>query len=610
MKTILQIILCSLAFPLYSTPATINDPSDYQVLDRFFRKMVQDEAFGYVLEGKKPLSALNIYPNTCLRLPHSCFFQWNVLAEEAIKKWKQLAPMQKNTVFKITKVFDRKFGGFYHELLFINRDKLKDTLEDNLDLFRILLGPTLDTTSLTELIADSPQPLDTIIKSNNALMGILLGYGTHNSLMGGRLEEIEGAQGTFDSPPFSDALSQKAREEVDWGLQNYFLSYIASANYSMLEKYVVQPGSGCITLQEERKKITAQKEEVPVILLKEKPAFIFGAYKNPHNKCLFEEAQISQKSIQTLLSKSDLLEYILEKITGEKPIVSQAATLKQTTHLAVNGDVEEAVANIVGQWLQEFDKEVMSKFVEAFVRCEATDNLKPKVRISSGVLAGLKLARSNLQIADEQILSYSKTEKLIEIVPQGLYFEDLKIGSGKHLDSVSDILLSYVIEDGLGNTLSARHNCWIDLSQTIPAFTNGMKGMQEEGVRKIYIHPKYGYGALTTLSPCTILIAKVTLHKISDETKGFLPPLTPITLDWINDPKFFEEVREASLQDAAYLGYLWGTWLSKSSDMHFEKLCDQLIRLSANQEFKPPSNEMLQLSNRVFWNLITEDCPK
>ena len=606
MKKIAQVLLLTLAFPLYGRPITINNPADYHILDQFFRTMIKEEVFGYVLEGTKPLSALNIYPNNYLIFPHSRFFQWNILAEEAIEKWKQIAPEQKDFVFKIAEVFNHKFGGSYHELLFINRKKMQEIVDDNFDLFRLLLGPTIDNSSLAKFIADSPQPLDTIIKSNNTLMGILLGYGTHNSLMGGRLEEIEGSQGSLDLPPFSgDTLSQKAREKVDWNLQNYFLAAVESSTHDVAEKLFVKPGLGCVSLQEETEKITSQKEKVPLTLLKEKPTFILGAYRNKDNKKLFEIAQSSQKKIQILLSRPDLLEYVLEKITGEKPVINCSIT-SSNIRLPINGNGEAAVAEVVWQMAQELDKETIPTFIEAFCRCDPAENKKPKLRMVSGVLSGLKQAQSNLQVADAQLLTWCKTKDLKEIVPQGLYFECIKSGQGKSIDTSTDILVSYVIEDGLNHVLAAQHKSWIDLSQAIPAFAHGIKGMQEGETRKIYIHPKYGYGALTTLSPCVSLRAKVTLHQINAQAKGSLPPLTPIDLAWVNDPKFFEKVKEASYQNARYLGNLWGVWLNKSSDMDFFKLCNQLKQQAENKEERPLAKGKQRLCNRVFWNLITQ----
>lgn len=603
MKKIVQVLLFTFAFSLYSTPIIINDPSDYHILDQFFRKMINEEVFGYVLEGNKPLSALNIPSKNRLAYPHSRFFQWDILARVAIKKWNQLAPEQKGYVFKAADVLNHSLGEARHELLFINRKKMKETLDANLDLFRILLGPTIESSSLANFIADSPRSLDSIIKSNNTLMGILLGYGTYNSLMGGRWEEINGVNRNLDLPPFSGYnFSQKAREHPSWDLQNYFLSCVGAGIRTMTEKLFTEPGLGFPSLREEEKQIQLQEEAVPTPLLKEKPVFIFGAYKNGSNKELFEKAQSSQKRIQSLLSKPDLLEYVLEKITEEKPVVNCSPS--QNIRLVVNGNAEEAVSEALWEMVQELDEETIPAFMQAFSQCNPADNKRAKLRIAPRVLSGLKLARSNLEVAEAQFLTWSKTKDVEEVVPQGLYFENIKSGNGKYIDSSTDVLISYVIEDGLGNVLSAQHNCWMDLSQTIPAFAHGMQGMQEGETRKIYIHPKYGYGALTTLSPCVSLIAKVTLHGANDQITGNLPSLLPIDLNWVNDSKFFEEVKEISYQDATYLGHLWGVWLKKSSDLNFSQLCDRLKQLSENPVCRALTKDKQQLCDHVFWNLI------
>jgi hypothetical protein len=133
-----------------------------------------------------------------------------------------------------------------------------------------------------------------------------------------------------------------------------------------------------------------------------------------------------------------------------------------------------------------------------------------------------------------------------------------------------------------------------------------MKEMREGDMRHIYIHPAYGYGVLTTISPCTPLIAKVTLHQVNEQVKGILPPLTPIDIAWVKDSEFFNKVKEGNDQNARYMGYLWGTWLSKSRDIKFSVLCEHLKRLAGQQEVKSLSDKDYRLCNHVLWNLVVE----
>ena len=603
MKKILLSLMLIIAAPIYSKPVIINNASDYYVLDRFFKSMIQEEAFGYVLTGVKPLSALNIYSSQGLFRPDSRFFHWNVIALEAIESWNRLAPEQKNYTLKITKNFNHNYGGFYYELLFINRERVHKTIEDNIDLFRYVIGPTNDTHSLVAFIADSSKSLDSVIKSNNTLMGILLGYGTYNSLMGGRLEEITRAHGSVTPLPFcAEPISQDGILD-DRSLRSYFLSRSESAISDVTKKCWIEPGLGCSTLQEERIKIDALMERVPISLLNEQPSFVFGAYRDANNKELFDQVEKSQGQIQELLSREDLLEYILEKITGERPIINCSLGLEHI-EIPKTKIAEEAVAAAIWNKAQDLDQEVIPVFIEAFCRCDPIDHKKPKHRIRSGTLSGLKQARENLSKVEAQFLTVSQGKECTEVIPGYLFVKCLKGGQGKKLESESDILLSYVIEDGYGQVLAAQHKCWVDPVRLIPGFAQGLRSMREGEERLIYIHPALGYGAQNTLPPCTALIAKVTLHKIDEYARGKWPSLSPsLDLAWIKDSQFFEEVVEATNQDARYIGHLWGIWLNNSKELNFAELCKCLKR---KNDAEPLAQQDLLISNRIFWNLIVQ----
>lgn len=604
MKKIL-IFLALVCHPLYSQPAIINKDSDYYILDQFFRKMIKDELFGYVIEGTKPLSALDIFSINEFLFPHSPFFQWRVIGNEAIELWQQLNLDQKNLILKVTKGYDHE-DNEYHELLFINRSKTKEIIDKNLDLFRLIVGSTLDTSTLVRYICNSSKSLVEIIKNNNVLLGILLGYGTFNSLIGSRAEEIDGIR-AMDFPPFigNNLLQLEVRQSADWHLKTYFLSNCDLESQQGEERAFIHPALGYATIKEEIETIQALKEELPTALIKEKPCFIFGAYKNSDNKKLFEEAKDSQKQIKNLLLRSDLVEYVLHKITEEKPVINCLHPFNKMK-IPIEGKAEEAVAEVLLAMAKTLDHEMIPVFIETFCNNNFNKLSQPKRRYLSGVLNGLKEARTNLITSERQIVDFSKRKNVEEIIPQHLCFERLKHGKGKILNKSTDVLLSYVIEDCRGNILSAQHKCWVNLSNTLPSFSHGLQEMREGETRQIYIHPAYGYGALTTISPCTLLVTRVTLHKIKESASENLPALIPIDLSWVKNDQFFEEVKEICYQDARYLGYIWKDWLSKSSDLNFSEMCN-ILKSLAESNFEMPSEEKKKLCNRVFWNLIAEE---
>lgn len=606
MKKMILSILLTLALPLHGKPIIINDASDYHILDQFFKIMIREELFGYVLEGDKPLSSINIYPLDNLLSPQARSLKMKVLGQEAIDLWCRIAPQQKNFILKATKVTDHDYS--YYELLFINRSKLKGVLEENLNLFRFHIGPTIESSSLTDLISSSTPSLASIIKGNNILFGILSGYGTYNSLMGSRAEDIQGACDHLDCPPFiNDNLSMQVREKVDWDLQNLFLGHSEPSKNALDEKFFISTSIGFDSLKSEGAQIASQQEELPPVLLQENPRFIFGPYQCESNKTLFENIINTQKKIQAVLSRSDFLEYVLEKITGEKPVINCSLISPTRMHLPLRGNAEESMAEFIVNAVQGLDDEGVPHFVDAFYLRKTEDNTKPKKRMLNGVFKGLKEAQKNLKLADSQLLAWSTKKSVVEVVPKYVYFERMKLGQGKSIEGATDLLLSYVVENGLGDVLTAQHRCWVDISTTIPAFAHCMKGMKEGEVRQIYIHPAYGYGALTTISPCTSLVVKVTLHQINEQEKKTLNPLVPINLSWVEDPSFFSTVKETHNQNARYIGHLWGVWLSKSKDLNFPVLCDRLKSLVKDQNKKPLSEENYRLCNRVFWNLIVDN---
>ena len=602
MRKLICGLLLILTLPLQCAPIEISDCRDYCILDQFFREMTEDELFGYVLEDVKPLSVLNIFPSY-VHDPDVLGFQGNVVAEEAIEVWNRLAPKQKDYVLKAVPRRDHRIGGPYYELSFISRKKLHETVLQNLNLFRLVVSPALDAPGLSSCIADSPQPLDTIVKSNNALIGILLGYGTHNSLMGGRLEDLMGAFGDHDQPPFASRdRVQEIGRSFDWKRYHYSLAYTGQevipetvARYRM-----IQPGAGFPSFQNEIAAIESSCEQLPDDLECKAPRFIFGPYRgdSESNQQLFKRAQVAQTKIQTLLKRDDFLEYVLEKITGEKPIIKCPRNHAQKILLEIEAPAETSLAAMLWDKTQQLDEEMVPAFMDGFRQHPSTQQMRRGPL--PGVYKGLKEAQANLRVADAQFAAWSKNRALKVIVPEGICFERLKEGHGRAVGADGDLLLSYVIEDGLGHTLSASHKCWITLSQVLPGFAHGMKGMQEGESRKIYIHPAYGYGAITTLTPCTSLVVTVTLHQIDEPNGHALPALAPLDLAWVKDAALFEKVRGNSRQAAYDWGRVWGEWLSQSPDIDFDQLCAQLEHLVAQQEIPMPTRETRRLCNRVF----------
>jgi hypothetical protein len=570
----------------------IGDASDYHVLDRFFREMVEHELFGYVIEGVKPLSAVSSAP--CSASPYVAHME--VLIEEAIPVWKRLQPSQNNYVLKIAQEFDPRDGASYHEIQFINKKKLREVVNSNLALFQFQIGPMYDCNGICHLIADSPYSLTRVLKANNILTGILLGYGTHNGLMGGRWEDL--ASETAMSPPYQSHLfCDELMAQLGWQL-------LASCETEIWpNKSSPRVDVGFSSVEEEASAIASCEIPVPDQILSEYPRFVLRTYRTGDNKRLFRDVENAQAQIRKLLARPDFLECVLEKITGERPIVK--CDKKQVHKLPIEADCNAPMALLLWQECQQFDSETWGSFTAGLAEdVVKTDPVRGAFGL--GALDRWHEARSNLELAQRQMAACAGSDSIRQIVANGIYVETLQPGEGHAIESATDALVSYAIEDGNKQLLSASHRCWLDLSQMIPGFTHGMMGMRQGEVRRIYIHPAYGYGAITNLPPCTSLTATVTLHRFNDTVQK--PPQAPVPIDlaWVQDDKLFERVRTKAHEKTRGFGNLWGTWLRHSDDLNFEQVCMKLKELAHIGKPQSLSEQEQRICNRVLWNLIAK----
>ncbi len=617
MRWIFSVVLLSLCLSMRGAPITLEDPNDYRVLDQFFKLMCTHAEYGYVLEGSKPISQMNILPLDDLIAPQSLNFQMSTCAREAIRIWTQICPDQDDFVLKATEIHDYFLNPVY-ELTFINVPKLRSEIEDNIALFRYVLGPTIDSEQLVKDIIESKISLNEILQGDKVLTGIVLGYGCYNSLMHSRAEKIQNALIARDQPPFksNSNLMDHQGGITEWDeiqLKVVFLSQsneeLSNAEYDN----ILKPGLRFFSLQDELDAILSQRDNVPMNLSKDKPRFVFGAYKHVDNQNIITTLEDSQKKTKALLSRPDFLAYVLEKITGKKPLMPSVFSEASSSMLTPQEKAESLVAETIWMMGNQLDIETIPEFVDAFCRSDPSEIARGRTHAVPGALGGLKRAKLNLQFAEAWFTIMPKAKHLKEIIPNSLYFEPVTVGEGKKVDSLDRLLVSYTIEDQYNNILTACHRKWIKLSTTISGFAYGVQGMREGETRTIYIHPSLAYGALTTLPPCSSLVINITLHQIDENSPVNLFPLKNIDLAWIKDQNFYGEVEKANYQMARSFGSRWGTWIKQSSDLDFLNICDQLKQMSTQNKnnFKLKCNNEKQkirehISNHVFWNIISQ----
>ena len=566
MKPISLVLSFILCISCYARTVCIDSSRDYAILDQFFKMAFILEEYGYVLEGSKPISLRNFlspedFPITKDFKQDEIELKNSLLVREAITVWNKLYGDQNNFALK-AKPLDNRATFPNLELSFINIPKLRQVIEKNIDLFHYVLGPTLTTESLIDRIISSDESLAKILNYDLPLIGIVLGFGSHNSIVGGRQESICALSISKDHPPFapqSYLMQDKGEHSLDFltpeRYGTYYLEFAGGDdNYFRVKFPPLRPLSNFSNLEEELKAIDALEESLPSSLL-ERPKYVFGAYRGgPANQPFFKQLLEAQKKIRILVERPDFLECILMRVSSEKPLIrfdKKALSLQKPM-----GRFVAKWNDILKQAASRFEsKEKRTAFIQALSH-STKNNCNPPVMIGASVAAleGLKKARRNLAKANKCFERLSKDLSLTPVASKLLYFKTTNTGRDREIKGGNHVRIGYIIEDQEGNILSANHDIWLHLSQTIPGFAHGVQGMHVQEKRTLFIHPSLGYGALTTLPPCSALVVKVHLIDVDQQSTGLLPPLTQVDLSWIEKDSFYKDLEDSLKQQPYFAG--------------------------------------------------------
>ncbi len=590
----LCILLSCVLWSDESVSIRVDQPEDYAILNQFFKTTLTFEEYGYVLEGSKPISIRNLGSLDRFTITQDFEyaaqeFENALLVREALHVWNRICSHQKKFALKAVVLKDPESIAPALEVQFINISKLRVVVNENIDLFRYILGPTITTEQIIDKIAYSDELFMDSLQHNLTLVGIVLGFGSHNSVVGGRIETISALTISRDLAPFtpqSDLMQSKKEHSLDFLAGSYGCYYLEFAGggddtYFRHNLPLLRPSPGFANLEEEVIAIDSMHEPIPPSLW-ERPRFVFGPYTGgPSNQPLIEELQHTQQRIKALLENPDFLEQILEKIGGKKPIITCDRPALFTPPMLSNCNIEEW-SPILRSVASHFESKVeRSAFIKAF-RHPTRSSRKASGMLggSKAMLKGLNKALSNLQESRTQFKTLSKRaskdKSLQVVVPEQLYFKTTLFGSGRKHDQQDHVRVGYVIEDMNKNVLFANCDTWIYLSQTIPGFAHGMQGMYVGEKRTLFVHPVFGYGANTTLPPCIGLTIKVHLLDVEEGTSRTLPALIPLSLNWIQDPEFHSQIEESIRQRPYLVGSFYRELLDKIQGLDKTALIGEL----------------------------------
>lgn len=205
-----------------------------------FRQLFNTSTLGFTLFGDKPLSVLEI--ETHPRISRGDFFL--NITFPIVRKYKKLLHSPNFVLF----IED---GPRYSSVYLVNKKAFRNEFQQNIDVFRAILGPESTPETLLHSVLCEGQPFINALKGSHALLGILFGFGRENSLRFQRREEIEQSQYMQGFPPWKDCTNVSEMSLEERVLHNLNRRSCKSIEKQMNYLKKATPSPGFLTIQDE-----------------------------------------------------------------------------------------------------------------------------------------------------------------------------------------------------------------------------------------------------------------------------------------------------------------------------------------------------------------------
>lgn len=326
-----------------------------------------------------------------------------------------------------------------------------------------------------------------------------------------------------------------------------------------------------------------------------------------------KELEITQTKIKQLLSSANFLKDVLQIVYPKEELIIQPASNQQLSIEAP--DVQRLpflVAANIWRVLKNENEIYYQSFIQGMKESEKRTNNQniPRGFSKYEWLKAFVTIKDNLQEADTYFDQLSNDSAAVCISPFKLYFKVVQEGSGEALDNQTNVLLHYSIkaQDGsvLADTWMSGKPVQLSLSETIPGFAWGIKGMKKNEIREIFIHPSLAYGIYTTLDKGIYLKAHVQLVDIDDDQKDErFPDLAildlkkdiPLNLDL----DYHEEGQKVAFAE----GYQVWQHYQKSKLYNLSQVLDWMNQFHAGADANISSKQSQDLINRLHWNIYS-----
>lgn len=164
--------------------------ADREALDTFLKVMLTSSEGGYVLYGNKPIcfQSMSLRDSDPLGLMNH---HMSTLLSIGISTWEKVGLPKNSKKYILHSSQPKNLSGIWQHILLINRAAYYRAVNENIVLFKYVLGPKLTPESLLEQLTSPVNDFYSVLKNDKVLVGILLGFGVNNALFVNR-EELLG----------------------------------------------------------------------------------------------------------------------------------------------------------------------------------------------------------------------------------------------------------------------------------------------------------------------------------------------------------------------------------------------------------------------------------
>lgn len=479
-------------------------PEQRKLLTDFLRETVQSYS-GFTLYGDKPmaLEGYAIYPFGASFTP----FPGTISKVKGIELWKDLNVPSHNKEYLFVIFHDNN----YCHMVSINRRAFLKVVNENISLFRYILGPHLTAENLLQNLIDAGNDFYNVLKDDNTLLGILLGYGTQNSINHSRDEIVTDANSFTRTDKFP------------------FLSQTMLMKCHQLPKSAKNgPSLGFHTLAQEHevfKESTKVSRDLRPFEKCSIPYFSCDPNSKETQDLLATYEQNRQEVIRSL-SGDDFLERTLRKLFTTTSGKVEVAQMPEQRDLFLQSDPEEMISTLT-RWIHTLIKwEGQESLSKAYLQGVIDREENKQTTSSSAYPQPMMLWQTerdfrcakNLAKADAFFRRLAANPDFKTLIPNQVLYKTVSEGTKRPLSSkAKNVSFHYSFRfqgekkfRDYGTVKQER------LEHFIPGIATVLLDMKQGEERLVLIHPTYGYGENSFFPPNQAIIAKIQLIQFEE----------------------------------------------------------------------------------------------